>query len=107
MEFHLESLQVASARARFRLCFTNLSEKEFQFLRMVEAIPELHCMLRLREPDAEIKDSEELYFSSREELEKFALFLATAKEVAENFPTHSLQRIIDKHDDSGGPALGV
>lgn len=108
MEFRLESLQEAAARARYRLSFTDLSEKEFQFLRMVEAIPELHCMLRLREPDGEIKDSEELYFSNREELEKFALFLATAKEVAENFPTHSLQRTIDKHDENnGGPAIGI
>lgn len=108
MEFHLESLQDAAARARYRLLFTDLSEKEFQFLRMVEAIPDLHCMLRLREPDSEIKSSEELYFSSREELEKFASFLAVAKEVAEHFPTHSLRRSLDQYDDAGGgPKLGL
>lgn len=109
MEFHVEPLGGASASGHFKLSFSSLSEKERHYLRMIEEIPALHCTRALEEFDYDPKDEETIYFGSREELEKFAFFLAIAKEVAEHFPAHSIRRVLDKQEDtsSSGSRLGL
>jgi len=97
MEFTIET-STPPAESGFDLRFSQLSEKEKHYLNMLGGIPDFHCQSRQETADGQV-----LHFDNREELEKFAFFLAIAKEVADHFPTHSLRRRIDSDDE---PASG-
>ncbi len=101
MEFYIEPVRHPQEHCHFNLRFCDLSEKERHYLGMVGAA--FDCTASQENVGTQV-----LHFDTREELEKFAFFLAIAKEVAEHFPAHSIKRSLDKQDDSSsGSAIGL